>query len=65
MIADIWNHVIAIACLPLAIISWALLQRWIVKQEPTIRGPERGSEGGCCGGRKRGTCDKTGPKTCH
>ncbi len=60
---DFWIHALAILALPIALILWALLQTWIRRQEPTLRGVEKG--GGCCGGSKaKGTCTKTGPQTC-
>ena len=51
------NHLLAIAGFALLCGGWVLLQRWITRAEPGIKGPESGCGSCSCGG---GRCERQG-----
>ncbi len=57
-----WSYVIGAVALGVLCGGWALVQGWIAKQDPEVRGPESGCHGdGSCGscGKPEGACKKS------
>jgi hypothetical protein len=59
MIASIGSHLLAVVAFALACGAWVLLQRWVARRAPDVKGPESGCGSCSCGD---GACSGSGAR---